>query len=72
MISLGDKVTDPYTEFSGVVTQINLRLGGSTTVLVQPVMVDYGVLLPAMWFEAEALKPTKGEDFRFKPLGSLA
>jgi len=56
MIKLGDKVIDPFTEFSGIVTQINHRLNGSTTVLVQPVMVDYGILLPEMWFEIDRLK----------------
>ena len=56
MIKLGDKVIDPFTEFSGIVTQINYRLEGSTTVLVQPVMVDYGILLPEIWFEVDRLK----------------
>ncbi len=56
MIELGDKVFDPHTEFSGVVTQINFRLGGSATALVQPVMVDYGILLPEIWFEIERLE----------------
>jgi len=57
-------------EFSGVVTQINYRLGGSTTVLVQPVLVDYGILMPEVWFEMDRLE--LGDKKQIKPLKGLS
>ena len=58
-ISLGSKVKDNITSFTGIVTAVSYYINGCVQYLVRPTKLDEGKIMEAEWIDIQRLKVTR-------------